>query len=205
MRAATDEMVFHPTAIAIEMRLLHRREGWPYVLQSEVLNLGVPLVQNRRTHPDPVILTSSEHFRPARLPSSRLLPPSPSPTLLSALPRSACALPLRSPLRLGCPVPIEHSDAAKKVPQADPQPFGDLFDIDQGKIPHPPLDTTVVGAVKPASLRSFFLVDPLFFAHTPDGAAKTDADVWRHSLELSWSASDPYTADESHLSEAVFG
>jgi len=91
----------------------------------------------------------------------------------------------------------EHSDAAKQIPQAGPQSFGNLFDIDQGKIPHAPLNSAVVGAVKPASLRSFFLVDPLFFAHTPDGAAKTDADVGRHSLELSWSASDPYTADES--------
>jgi len=94
-------------------------------------------------------------------------------------------------------------DAAKQVPQAGSQPFGDLFDVDQGQIPHAPLNATVVGAVQVASLSSFFLADFLLFAQTTDCAAKTDADVG-HSLQLSSRASDPYTADESHRSGAVF-
>ena len=52
--------------------------------------------------------------------------------------------------------------------------------------------------MKPASLRSFFLVDPLLFAQTTDCTAKTDADVGWHCEQLSSCASDPYTADESH-------
>jgi hypothetical protein len=91
------------------------------------------------------------------------------------------------------------SDAAKQIPQAGSQPFGNLFDVDQGQIPHAPLNATVVGSVKLASLSSFFLTDFLLFAQTTDCAAKADADVG-HSLQLSSRASDPYTADESHHS-----
>jgi hypothetical protein len=31
-------------------------------------------------------------------------------------------------------------DAAKQIPQAGSQPFGDLFDVDQGQISHAPLN-----------------------------------------------------------------
>jgi len=96
------------------------------------------------------------------------------------------------------------SDAAKQVPQADPQPFGDLLDVDKGQVPHAALDSAVVGAVKPTSLRSFFLVDPLLFAQTADCAAKPDTDVERHCSQLSSCESDSYTADESHSPETVF-
>jgi hypothetical protein len=91
------------------------------------------------------------------------------------------------------------SDAAKQIPQAGSQPFGNLLDVDQRQIPHAPFNATVVGAVQVASLSSFFLADFLLFAQTTDCAAKADADVG-HFLQLSARASDPYTADESHRS-----
>jgi len=50
-----------------------------------------------------------------------------------------------------------------------------------------------------ASLRSFFLIDLLFFSYAPDGTAKSDADVQWHSLPSWKCAADAYTADESHL------
>jgi hypothetical protein len=91
------------------------------------------------------------------------------------------------------------SDAIKQITQADLQSRGNLFDVNQGQIPHAALDAAVVGAVKPTSFRSFFLVDLLLFSQTPNSAAKADADVGRHGLPLLSVASDPYTADESHL------
>jgi hypothetical protein len=97
------------------------------------------------------------------------------------------------------------SDAAKQIPQANPQPFGNLFDIDQGQIPRASFKTAVVGTVKLASFRSFLLADALFLAYTANGSAKTDADVGWHCRQLSRSTSDPYTADDSHHSRTVFG
>ena len=94
-------------------------------------------------------------------------------------------------------------DAAEQIPQAGPQSLGDLFDVDQGQVPDAPLNAAVIGAVKPASFSSLFLVDFLPFAQTTDYTAKTNADVG-HFVQLSRRASDPYTADESHSSWAVF-
>ena len=48
--------------------------------------------------------------------------------------------------------------------------------------PDASLDAAVIRPVKSASLRSLFLIDSLFFANAPDGAAKTDANVERHRM-----------------------
>jgi len=96
------------------------------------------------------------------------------------------------------------SDPAEQVPQADLQPLANLLDVDQGQIPDATLNAAVVGAVEPASFRSFFLANPLPFAHTTDCTTKTDADVGWHELPLSPGASHTATADQSHLSEKVF-
>jgi hypothetical protein len=52
---------------------------------------------------------------------------------------------------------IPASDPAKKIPQADLQPFANLLDVDQGEIPDTTFNAGVIRAVKPASFRSFFL------------------------------------------------
>jgi hypothetical protein len=93
---------------------------------------------------------------------------------------------------------IPASDPAKKIPQADLQPFANLLDVDQGEIPDTTFNAAVIRAVKPASFRSFFLANPLPFAHATDGATKADADVGWHGLPLSPGASHTTTADESH-------
>ena len=91
------------------------------------------------------------------------------------------------------------SDAAKQLPQADPKPVGNLFDVNQGQIPHSPLNAAVVRAVQPASLRSLFLADALFFAQTTDCTAKADADVGRHARNCRGLHPIRTTADESHI------
>ena len=50
-----------------------------------------------------------------------------------------------------------------------------------------------------ASLRSFFLIDPLFLPCATDGATKSNADVQGHALPSWKCAADAYTADESHF------
>jgi hypothetical protein len=90
------------------------------------------------------------------------------------------------------------SDPAKQVPQANLQPFGNFVDVDQGEISDAPFNAAVISAVEPASFRSFFLTNPLPFAHTTDCATKTDADIGWHGLSLSLGASHTATADESH-------
>jgi hypothetical protein len=97
---------------------------------------------------------------------------------------------------LWCLVPA--SDPAKQIPQADLQPLGNLFDVDQGEISDAPFNAAVISAMEPASFRSFFLANPLPFAHTTDCATKTDADVGWHELPLSPGESNAATADESH-------
>ena len=76
------------------------------------------------------------------------------------------------------------SDAAKQIPQADLQPFGNFLDVDQREISDAPFNAAVISAVEPASFRSFFLANPLPFAHTTDCATKTDADVGWHRLPI---------------------
>jgi hypothetical protein len=98
----------------------------------------------------------------------------------------------------------EGSDPAKQFLQADLQTLANLFDVDQGEIPDATFNAAVIGAVKPASFRCFFLANPLPFAHTTDCATKPDADVGWHELPLSPGASHTATADESHISETVF-
>jgi hypothetical protein len=91
------------------------------------------------------------------------------------------------------------SHASKQIGQAGPQPLGDLFDVDQREVPHATLNTTVIRSVEPTAFCSFFLANLLLLAHATDYSAKTDADIGRHSLQLSSPASDQYTADASHL------
>jgi hypothetical protein len=57
----------------------------------------------------------------------------------------------------------------------------------------------VIGPVQSAPLRSFFLIDLLFFPHAPNCTTKSVPDVQRHSLPSWECAADTYTADESHL------
>ena len=54
-------------------------------------------------------------------------------------------------------MPIEGSHATKQIPQTDPQPFGNLLDVNQRQVPNATLNTGVVGPMKAASLRSFFM------------------------------------------------
>src|ERR1700693_6156714 len=96
------------------------------------------------------------------------------------------------------------SHAAKQFGQAAPQPFGNLFDVDQRQVPNAALNPAVVGPVKVASLCSLFLADSLPFAQTADGTAKADANVERHSPLFSWLVVHSYTADESHIFETLF-
>jgi hypothetical protein len=44
------------------------------------------------------------------------------------------------------------------------------------------LDAAVVRPVQSASLRSLFLVDPLFLPYAADCPAKPDADIERHRV-----------------------
>ncbi len=61
------------------------------------------------------------------------------------------------------------------------QPLGSFFDVHQRNIAHTALDATVVRSVKPAPLRSLFLIDALFFADTAKGTAKADTNIDWHS------------------------
>jgi hypothetical protein len=55
-----------------------------------------------------------------------------------------------------------------------------------------------------ASLGSFFLIDLLFFSHSANRTAISDADVQGHYMTSCSRAADTYTAYESHLRYNTF-
>lgn len=84
------------------------------------------------------------------------------------------------------------------------QTLGNLFDIDQRNISNSALDSAVVGPMQSTPFGGFLLINLLRFAHAPDSAAKSDADVQGHSLPSWRRTADPYTAYESHLGYNTF-
>jgi hypothetical protein len=83
------------------------------------------------------------------------------------------------------------------VRKRNSQAFGNTFDVDKRNVSDPSLYSAVVCAMQSASLRGFFLIDPLFFSNPADGPAKSDANVKGHSVLCSGYAADAYTAYES--------
>ena len=62
------------------------------------------------------------------------------------------------------------SDAAKQPPQANPKSVGNLFDVDQGQVPHAPLNATVIGTVHSRGSMNACHTDNLFdFMSSPSG------------------------------------
>jgi hypothetical protein len=73
------------------------------------------------------------------------------------------------------------SEAAEQIGQSGFQPLCSFFDVQQRHIAHTALDAAVIGSMKPAPLRSLFLIDALFFADAAKGTAKAYTNIDRHS------------------------
>ena len=69
------------------------------------------------------------------------------------------------------------SEHPEQVRQTHFEPLRYALDVEKGNISDAPLDSGIVGPMKPAALSCFFLVDALLFAHATNRTTKSDTDV----------------------------